>query len=323
MAAETDIATLVPVDIRDVWAGEATHFTPWLAQHAELLGEALGLDLEHEESEAAVGRFSADLKFRDTATGRVVVVENMFGPTDHRHLGQLITYAAGLEAGYAVLLATEFGDEHRSALSWLNRVSMEDIAFFGVVLEAWRIGDSPYAPRLHVEVKPDNWSKSMGAAHDSELTRRQQAYGAFWAQFLPMFRNAYPDWNWNSQATQWKENWIGFRSGSGRCTYQPTFDRCRLRVQIDINTSNEKANKETYDELYRHKQQIEQDLGQELEWKRLDDNKLSRVALYFPDSIRVLEEDRWPEANAWLVDTLGKMREAFGPAIRSMKGEKA
>ena len=147
MAADGEIATLSPVDVRDVWAGEATHFTPWLAKHADLLGAALGLDLDLEKSEAAVGRFSADLVFRDTATDRAVVVENMFGPTDHDHLGKLITYAAGLEAGYAVLLATQFGDEHRSALNWLNHISTDNFAFFGVVLEAWRIGDSPPAPR--------------------------------------------------------------------------------------------------------------------------------------------------------------------------------
>lgn len=139
MAAETEIATLVPVDVKDVWAGEATHFTPWLAEQADLLGGALGLDLEHEESEVAVGRYSADLVFRDTATSRVVVVENMFGATDHDHLGKLITYAAGLEAGYAVLLAEKFTEEHRSALNWLNRVSTEDFAFSAW---CWRRGAS-------------------------------------------------------------------------------------------------------------------------------------------------------------------------------------
>lgn len=55
----------------------------------------------------------------------------MFGATDHDHLGKLITYAAGLEAGYAVLgyavlLAPELRDEHRSALTWLNSISTDE-----------------------------------------------------------------------------------------------------------------------------------------------------------------------------------------------------
>ena len=109
------IGTLLPVDVREVWADEARDFTLWLAENSDLLGEALGLDLIHEQTEAAVGRYSADLVFREESSDRLVVVENLFGSTDHDHLGKLITYAAGLEAGYAVLLTPEFRDEHRSA----------------------------------------------------------------------------------------------------------------------------------------------------------------------------------------------------------------
>ena len=76
------IGTLSTVDIRTVWPDEPTHFTPWLAKNAALLSEALGMELLHEETEAAVGRYSADLVFRDESTGRLVVVENMFGATD-------------------------------------------------------------------------------------------------------------------------------------------------------------------------------------------------------------------------------------------------
>ena len=188
------IGTLSPVNIREVWTDEARAFTPWLAENTDLLGEALGMDLLHEETEAAVGRYSADLVFREESTNRLVVVENLFGPSDHDHLGKLIVYAAGLEAGYAVLLAPEFRDEHRAALDWLNSISAEDFGFFGVVLEAWRIGDSSPAPRLRVEVKPNNWSRSVQSARSAGLTDSQQAYLRFWGEFLPAFRDAHPGW---------------------------------------------------------------------------------------------------------------------------------
>ena len=83
-------------------------------------GKLWAWDLRHEETEAAIGRYSADLVFREESTNRLVVVENLFGPSDHDRLGKLIVYAAGLETGYAVLLAPEFRDEHRAALDWLN-----------------------------------------------------------------------------------------------------------------------------------------------------------------------------------------------------------
>ena len=136
------IGTLEQVPVRSVWPKEAGDFTPWLAENVELMSDALGMELELEGKEVSVGGYSADLVFRDLTSGALVVVENMYGLTDHDHLGKLITYAAGLDASHAVLLTETFRAEHRSALTWLNSISTEGCGFFGLSLEVWRIGDS-------------------------------------------------------------------------------------------------------------------------------------------------------------------------------------
>ena len=315
------IGTLSPVEIRKVWPGEAKDFTPWLAENADLLGEALGMDLLHEQTEAAVGRYSADLVFREESTSRLVVVENMFGATDHDHLGKLITYAAGLEAGYAVLLAPEIRDEHRSALTWLNSISTDDFGFFGIVLEAWRIGDSDPAPRLRVEVKPDDWSRSVQAARSSELTKTQQAYQRFWGDFLPVFRDAYP--GWTRAAKPSRNSWMSFPSTrSGLANHNAAFCRpagkYRLRAEVYIDGGNADANKNTFDALHEKRQQIEHAIGESLDWEQLDGKRASRISLYFPTEIRISNEQLWPEARAWLVQAMGKMRSAFKPVLEGL-----
>ena len=76
------------VDLREAWPHEAADFTPWLAEHISELGDALGLELELQSQEAAVGRFSLDLLARTSAPNRTVIIENQLEATNHESSGQ-------------------------------------------------------------------------------------------------------------------------------------------------------------------------------------------------------------------------------------------
>ena len=94
--AVSETGKLEVVDVRKVWETEAQDFTPWLASNLTLLGDALELELELVQVEAQVGPFSLDILARDDS-GTMVAIENQLGNTDHTHLGQLLTYAAGFD----------------------------------------------------------------------------------------------------------------------------------------------------------------------------------------------------------------------------------
>ena len=130
------------------WPKEAQDFTPWLAENIAELGEALGMDLELQGTEAAVGSLRLDILATESNQGRPVIIENQLGVTDHGHLGQLLTYAAGFDAGVVIWVTRHFRDEHRQALDWLNQRTGEETQFFGVVVELWQIGDSPSCATL-------------------------------------------------------------------------------------------------------------------------------------------------------------------------------
>ena len=153
-----ELARLEAVDPRTCWKNEAADFTPWLAEaeNIKLLGDTIGLDLELEAQEKGVGPFRADLLCKSTVDDSFVLIENQLERTDHSHLGQLLTYAAGLQAVTIVWIAHKMTDEHRAALDWLNEVTNSQINFFGLEIELWKIERSPLAPRFNVVSKPND-----------------------------------------------------------------------------------------------------------------------------------------------------------------------
>jgi hypothetical protein len=152
-----DLGRLECVDPRLVWIHEAHDFTPWLLENGDRLAEALGIDLELEAAEHAVGGYSLDLVGRDLTNDAVLIVENQLDTTDHSHLGQVLTYAAGTAASTIVWIATAFREEHRQALDWLNENTSEDTHFFGIELQVVKIGDSLRAPLFNVVAEPNDW----------------------------------------------------------------------------------------------------------------------------------------------------------------------
>src|SRR5690349_15136925 len=121
-----ELGRLTAVDPRTVWASEDGDFTPWLLSNADRLADALGIDLELTAAEHPVGNFLLDLAGKDITNEAVLIVENQLEPTNHTHLGQLLTYAAGTGAATIVWISPAFKEEHRQALDWLNEQTGED-----------------------------------------------------------------------------------------------------------------------------------------------------------------------------------------------------
>jgi hypothetical protein len=115
--AQQILGRLQRVDLREIWISEATDFTPWLArpENLSVLSETLGIELELEAQERAVGPFRADILCKEIGTDRWVLIENQLERTDHSHLGQLLTYASGLEAVTIVFELAGIGCGARTA----------------------------------------------------------------------------------------------------------------------------------------------------------------------------------------------------------------
>lgn len=179
-------SSLTDVAVRDAWAHEAHKFTPWLAENLDRLASVIGMPLELTGIEMQVGAFSADILARNPTDDSVVLIENQLASSDHTHLGQIMTYLAGLQAQTMVWVAPTFREEHLSAIRWLNEHTVDPFAFFAVRLRVVRIADSPFAPLFEVIERPNNWDRRVAEKRretEGDRTETGQFRLDFWTHF--------------------------------------------------------------------------------------------------------------------------------------------
>lgn len=308
------------VNPRCVWPHEAGDFTPWLSKHIDLLGAELGLDLEIEQIEAAVGAFNLDLLGKESGGGRVVIVENQLERTDHTHLGQLLAYAAGYDARIIVWISPDIRDEHREAVHWFNEWTKDEIAMFAVELEVWKIGDSLPAPRFNVVARPSRFQRELPGGPSSSPSTRGLAYQGFFRELVNQLHTQKPGFTRAIPELIRHDSWTGFGSGRGGFSVVVAFaSGNRFRVELSINTrsGDSTRNKYAFDTLLANKDAIEHQLGQKLEWERLDESVTSRIAAYRDGDVES-EAEQLEELRNWAVELLPRFRDAFFPHVRAI-----
>ncbi len=314
------LGRLTKVDLRAVWPNEASDFTPWLAEpnHLALLGDAIGLELELEGTERSVGPFSADILCKDTVEDRWVVVENQLARTDHTHLGQLLTYAAGLNAATIVWIAERFTDEHRAALDWLNELTDDATHFFGLEMELWQIGDSPPAPKFNLASKPNDWSKSVARAarEPVELTETKQMQLAYWSAFKSYLeRHSHTIAPRKPRPQHWANFAIG-RSGA-QLTARMNSQSNVLAVELVLYDARDQHEADALFHLLRQdKSQIEEEIGEVLDWMPKPEKQ--RCAVTVAWEADPMNEAAWNTQHARLTDTLESFHKAFSPRLKRL-----
>jgi len=303
-----DLGNLIHLPMKHVWAKEASDFTPWLAQNLDQLGAALGMDLELVEREAAVGSFSVDLLARDLGSNRLVVIENQFGPTNHDHLGKVLTYAAGYDACTAVWIAEEFRDEHRQALDWLNSRTTKEVNFVGVVVDVLRIDESRPAVQFRLVAEPNEWQKEQATQTPASPK------GELYRQFFQPVINALRTKHFTGMRKAPPQNWIAFSSGRQGVSYNVDFaSGNRVRVELYMD-----SDPELFQFLVAGKEQIEGELGEALSWEPLEDKQASRIAVYRDGHIYA-DAATLQDISEWVVDQMVRFRTVFAPRLTTRK----
>ena len=314
------LGTLEKVELREVWERENSDFTPWLAgeENINILGQKIGLDLEVEAQEKSVGKFKADILCKDINTDNWVLIENQLEKTNHGHLGQLLTYATGLDAVTIVWIAASFNEEHKATLEWLNKITDENYNFFGLEIELYKIEDSKIAPNFKIVCQPDNWSQSISREakriEQGEVSETKLKQYKFWTELGKELQTADTPLKLQKARPQ---HWTNLAVGKTGVRLAATFNTQEERVSAQLYIVRDKS---MFKALENDKEAIEKELGEKLSWQLLPEKAASRIALYRSNS-DIEKNDDWKEMLSWLVEKLEKLRSVFSPRLKNLRLE--
>ena len=81
---------------------------------------------------------------------------------------------------------------------------------------------------------------------------------------------------------------------------------------------NPNINKKRFDELIKHKEEIEQKFGDSLEWERLDEKRASRIAFRIR-GVGLRNREQWSELQERMVDNMIKLEKEFRDYISKLE----
>ena len=301
------LGKLTEVKVRDIWAHEQYDFSNWLAAEENIneLGDTLNLSLTDIETEKFVGAYRCDIICKDEITGKTVLIENQLEPTNHDHLGKIITYASGLNASVVIWIVESARDEHASAIEWLNKSTTDDLAFFLIEVHAYTIGDSVPAPYFKIIEQPNDFSRSVKKlVKTGEISASEEYRLDFWTRFNDVLENIGKPFNKRKATTDhWYDVAVG--SSQGHVSIDLVNKAHKIRVGFWITD-----NKGLFDTLYAQKQDIEEAFGKPLEWDRLDNKKASMICTYIK-GLDFKKQDNYPDLMKESIEKAVKLRDVI------------
>lgn len=302
------ISKLEYVNIREIWRHEAADFTTWLAANIDYINEKLGIALNVLETEKQIASFIVDIYCEDDQ-GNSVIIENQLERTDHSHLGQILTYAVGVDAKTVIWISPEPRVEHIEAIEWLNEIAPVDMRWYVLKIEAVRIDDSPVAPLFSIAAGPSQEKKATREVKKGVAERHQKRI-KFWEKLLPvlgkktdLFKNVNPS----------SDNWLSAGTGVGGVYYQIVIrmDNASIKLIID---KNKELNKKIFDYMYHKREVIEEAFGGKINWRRMDNQISSRIE-YDMEGFGLKDESSWEQGCVIITDKLIKWDQAFRPHL--------
>lgn len=305
------LGKLKEVDIRTVWKHEQYDFSKWLSlpENIQELSDTIGLSLTDIETEKFVGGYRCDIICKDEITGKNVLIENQLEPSNHDHLGKIITYASGLDAAVVIWIVQEAREEHASAIEWLNKHTDDDLAFFLIEIHAFTIGDSKPAPQFRIIEQPNEFAKMVKEVSKNIDLNESQTYRLeFWNMFNTVIEERGKPFNKHKPST---DHWYTVAIGSSKCHISIDLVNKENRIRVSLWIPN---NKDLFDKLLVEKENIENEANIQFDWDRLDTKKASLICTYL-EGLDFEKQDNYKDLMNQIIDYVVVFKKVFSKYI--------
>ncbi len=315
MSEEINLGDIEELPLNQLFKLEDRDFTPWLQKNIEVLGNVIGMDIGDAETEVSIGNYRLDILAYESGTERKIAIENQYGKTNHAHLGQLITYMAGINAEVVVWIAEDFNAEHITAINHLNQISIENVAFFCIKPRLIKIGDSTPAIEFLVVAKPDEWEKHVRI--ESNISDRQIKYNNFWTEFVDRYKQSFPDF----KPSSWLPNRgsITMVHGGTDLRYILRFSHGSFLMTLWIGVNSKINPSELIDKINIRKDYIVDKLGAQVEFDKKEGVISTKVNLYYDKHVDVLSIP--DEERDFLIDWIIELMPKFEKTLQTIINE--
>lgn len=161
-------------------------------------------------------------------------------------------------------------------------------------------------------------SKNLEELNNQQSVKKRKGKRVeFWAQFL-LEMNKQSDIM--SNVGPGYDDWIPVALGMSGVSINLVVTQKYARTEVYINRGDWDLNKDAFDYLYSHKEQIEQKFGGPLVWERKEDKVVSRVKVQI-DNVSASNKEDWNKINKFLIETSVKMKNAMSDEIQKMRNE--
>ncbi|WPY95283.1 DUF4268 domain-containing protein [Limimaricola variabilis] len=218
-----------------------------------------------------------------------------------------------------VFIAANFRREVTATVLWLREHQIDARC---VKVVPYRFGEETFVDLRQVIPTPEAADYMIRMAEkDSEeksakgeLRRSHQTRLAFWTEVLEAMNAAGLE-RWQN-ITASRDHWLTSSIGVAGCSLVLIFVRDEVRVEFQLNRPSASENKWLFDQLIQERERYEQLMGEELEWRRIDEKKVSMVVCKTP--AQGYSKENWPEMISWLVERYRKMDKVFSEPVRSL-----